>query len=342
MLPFALVLALAAGSPQAQQARIGEIDFFGTDGIDIQKIRSVLPVKNGEEVSQDQTPGLRARINRAIESEVGHPPTDVAFVCCDAQGSLMIYIGLGGRNTAVIPLLPTPTGSACLPSHAVTLYDMAMAAVLPAIQKGNAGEDDSQGYALSNAPALRAKQLAMRKYALAHEPNLECALQACGMPKHRRAAAEMLGYARKSTTQIGALVRASQDPDEDVRNNAVRALWVLAMGGPKTASEIPADSFIEMLNSGVWTDRNKAGQLLTALSGSRNPHLLERLRTEALSSLVEMTQWQDPSHANAYKTLLGRIAGIDEARIQQLISSGRVDEIVAAVENKPSSRNPDR
>ena len=328
MLPLTLLLTLAAASPQAQQARIGEIDFFGTVGIDIQKIRSVLPVKKGDEVAEDQSSGLRDRINRAIEREVGHPATDVAFVCCDEQGNLMIYIGLGGRNNAVIPLLPAPSGSACLPRHGVTLYDTAMAEVMPAVQRGNAGEDDSQGYALSHDAALRAKQLAMRKYALAHETSLERALQACGLPEHRCAAAEMLGYAAKSAGQIAALVRASRDSDEEVRNNAVRALWVLAMANAKTASEIPADNFIAMLNSGLWTDRNKAGQLLMVQTGSRNPLLLERLRTQALPSLVEMARWQDPRHANAYRILLGRMAGFDEARIQHLISSGKLDEIV--------------
>jgi serine/threonine protein kinase len=34
MLPLTLLLTLAAASPQAQQARIGEIDFFGTVGIE--------------------------------------------------------------------------------------------------------------------------------------------------------------------------------------------------------------------------------------------------------------------------------------------------------------------
>jgi len=342
ILSLTLLLALAAGSPQGQQARIGEIDFFGTDGIDVQKVRSMLPVKKGEEIPEDKSPGVRERINRAVERELGHPPTDVAFVCCDDQGSLMIYIGLGGRNTAFMTLLPAPNGTSCLAKNAVTLYNAAMDAVMPAIQKGNAVEDDSQGYALSNDPALRARQLAMRDYARAHGPSLERALQACAMPEHRRAAAEILGYGRKSATQIGALFRASHDSDEEVRNNAVRALWVLAMASPENASEIPAGSFIAMLNSGLWTDRNKAGQLLMALTRSRNPQLLDRLRRQALPSLVEMARWQDSSHAQAYRELLGRIAGFDEARIQQLISNGRVDEILAAVEHESPARKPTR
>jgi hypothetical protein len=338
MLCLTLLLALAAGSPQAQQPRIGEIDFFGTDGIDVEKVRSVLPVRKGEVVAENQNSGVRDRINQAIEREVGHPPTDVALICCDDQASLMIYIGLGGENTAIVPVLPTPNGSTCLPRPAVALYDATMAALIPAIQKGHSGENDSGGYSLSDDTAVRAKQIAMRKYAVTHEERLEQALQACGIPEHRRAAAELLGYGLRSGRQIGALVRASHDPDGLVRNNAVRALWVLATANPQTASEIPADGFVEMLNSGVWDDRNKAGLLLMALSRSRPLQLLERLRTQALPSLIEMARWQDSSHASAYRVLLGRIAGFDEARIEELIRSGRVGEIVAAAENESSTR----
>jgi len=331
-----LLLALAAVSPQAQQARIGEIDFFGTSGIDVQEVRSALPVREGELIPEDQVSGVGDRINRAVERAIGHPATDVDFVCCDDQGRLMVYIGLGGANNAAVPHHQAPKGSPCLPKQAVTLYDGAMAAFEHAVQEGITGEDDSQGYALSKDASARAKQTAMHEYAVAHERRLELTLESCGKAEQRQAAAGMLGYARKSAAQIAALVRASRDLDEGVRNNAVRALWVLAMAGPKTASQIPPQSFVAMLNSGLWTDRNKAGLLLMVLTGSRSSRLLERLRTEALPSLIEMARWHDPSHAQAYRVLLGRIAGLDETRIQQLIAGGRVEEIIAAAGNVPS------
>ena|ERR1700685_3315107 len=104
-----------------------------------------------------------------------------------------------------------------------------------------------------------------------------------------------------------ALVRASRDQEEGVRNTAV--VW--ATLSSKTASEIPADNFVEMLDSGVWTDRNKAGKLI-ALATQCSPKLLNRLLTSALPSLIEMTQWSDSNHADAYRALLGRIAGLDE------------------------------
>ena len=328
------MLAIAVGLLQSQQARIGTIDFFGTAGVDVQKIRSELPVRKGDEVSEDRSSEVHARISRAVERAVGHPATDVALVCCDEHGALIVYIGLGGANTVTSEVLSAPKGSACLPSQARARYEAATAALVQAIQNGNSGEDDSRGYSLSNDPSAREKQIAMREYVVAHERTVERALRGCREAEQREVAAAMLGYTRKSIGQIAALVHASRDSDAGTRNNAVRALWVLAMASRKTASEIPADSFVEMLNSALWTDRNKAGQLLTALTRFHDPQLLERLRTQTLPSLIEMAQWQNSGHSTAYKVLLGRIAGFDEARIQQLIEEGKMGEILARVQKR--------
>jgi hypothetical protein len=329
-LSLAIVVMLAARFSQTETTRIAPIDFFGTLGINVQQVRSKLNALEGEEVSEDKISALRERVNKAIELSIGHDPTDVSFVCCDDHQNLIVYIGLGGSNTAPIPMLNAPTGSTCLPMRTLNLYDQTLDAVKEAVMKGNAGEDDSLGYSLSNDAALRSKQLAMHKYALAHERTLKRALQGCKQPEHRRAAAEILGYARRSEGQIAALVRATHDVDTDVRNNALRALWVLAMASTEAAAEIPGQDFVQMLNSGNWHDRNKAGSLLTALTVSRPRQLLERLRTTALPSLIEMAQWENPGHAYSYRVLLGRIAGLDEAQIQNLIASSKVNEIIAA------------
>jgi hypothetical protein len=256
------------------------------------------------------------------------------MVCCNSRGEDIVYIGLGGRNTVTIPFLAAPKGQTCLSGDAVRLYEGFGKAFNKAVRKGNGSEDHSHGYALSKDSAAREKELAARKYALPHQQRVEQVLQSCARPKDRQAAAWILGYALKSRKQIAALVRASRDEDQTVRNNAVRALSVLAESNSRTASEIPPDSFIEMLNSGVWTDRNKAGWLLPLLSSNRNPKLLQQLKSTALPSLIEMAKW-DPDHAEEYRVLFGRIAGLEDAQIHQLINSGRVNEILAAVGAAP-------
>jgi hypothetical protein len=306
----------------------------------VQRLQSLLPIRTGDKLSEDQESKIHNEINRAVERAVGHPPTDIAFVCCNNQGNFMLFIGLGGKNSASIAVHHAPDDSGCLPRHAMTLYDEAMAAVPPAVQRGNGGEDDSRGYSLSNDPVLRSKQIAMHEYAIGHEQTLERALQTCRQPQDRRAAAEILGYGRRSARQIGGLVCACRDPDGEVRNNALRALWVLAIASPGTGAQISAKSFVEMLNSGVWEDRNKAGLLLMALTRSRNPRLLHQLRTEALPSLIEMARWQDPSHAYPYRVILGRIAGFSEAQVQRMVGSGKVRQLIAGAKGQSMRRTP--
>jgi hypothetical protein len=328
------LLALAVGLMQPKRIHIGEIELFGTGGVDVAKVQAALSIHEGDEIAADQTRSMLEGIGQALENVLGHEPTGLSLVCCNKRGGSMVYIGLGGSNSQSVPPLPISTGRTCLAKDAVKLYGDFMAAIIQATRNGNTGEDRSRGYALSSDPAAHEKQLAMRKYAVAHEHALEQTLQSCKKAEHRRAAAYILGYAVKSKTQIAALVRASQDADESVRNNATRALAVLAMSSASTAAEIPADSFVAMLNSGIWEDRNKSGFLLMELSGSRDAKLLGLLRSQAMDSLVEMARWKEPDHAHDYRVLLGRIAGIDEARIEQLIETGKIDEIIAAAESK--------
>jgi hypothetical protein len=209
------------------------------------------------------------------------------------------------------------------------------AAFLSALQKGNTGEDDSKGYFLSSDDLeLRAKQLVMRAYAAQHADEIRHVLRESSDNEQRRMAAHLLGYTNQSRQQIADLVWASHDPDEGVRNNATRALVVLARSNPKVAARIPAAEFIEMLHSGSWTDRNKAGGLLVELTKWRAPKLLTALRTQALESLLEMARWRAP-HAVEARVLLGRIAGIEEERLQKLaMDNKQVDSIIKAVQGK--------
>jgi len=225
----------------------------------------------------------------------------------------------------------TGEGSVCFPVGVIDLYQQTMEASSKAVQSGSIKEDDSKGYALSTAPELRAKQLATREYATHHERLVLRVLASSADVEQRIAAAHMLGYARQSKGQIAALVRASHDADDIVRNNAIRALGVLAQSNPRVAARIPAEHFIAMLSSGSWTDRNKAGFLLDELSSQRDPKLLGQLRSRALDSLIEMARWRSRGHAGTARILLGRIAGIEETRLQQLIGAGEVDQIINAL-----------
>ena len=308
----------------------GEIDFFGTGDIVLSELRSELPLHVGDSVPEPEIQARITDLKQKLTQLTGRPPTDTDLVCCDAKHNWTLYIGLGFGSLPATYSHRKRSGNASLPRAAQELYRNEMAALQPAVSSGNAGEDDSAGYTLNHDPALRAIQLTMRHYAVGHSLRLRRVLVRSPNAEQRSAAAQLLGYALRSPEQMRALDRATRDENAEVRNNAIRALWVLARSSPTVAASIPPAGSIAMLNSGIWGDRNKASLLLASLTQSRNPQLLNAIRVAALPSLVEMARWSVPGHAEAALLMLGRIAGIDEETLRDLIDAAMSETIIAA------------
>lgn len=328
---FWLVWALTGGALPAMAAdRIGDIEFYGYKGLDPAKVRAALPVRTGDPYSEEVT----GRISEAIVKAIGKPPTEVANVCCDESGRELIFIGLPGESYKRFDFRAIGTGEEGFPAEAMELFRQLDEAHSATVQKGgeNATEDDSQGYALVKDPAERALLLKLREWAVPHEGKILRVLETSSVARRRQVASQALGYVKQSDEQIAALVRASRDPDNTVRNNATRALGVLVHSNPALATKIQPDTFIAMLNSGVWTDRNKGAWLLDEMTKERNPELLEKIRAGALDSLIEMARWRRANHASSARTILGRIGGIPEDRLTAMVWNGSPEAIVSAAE----------
>jgi hypothetical protein len=309
----ALVILLAFASPASARDRVGDIEFYGYKGIDSDAVLRALPFHQGDDYSQNVGREARDAVKRVTSREA----TDVAAVCCDDRGGYVIFIGLPGESSKRLARNPPPTGTMRLPKEITDLDARFGAAIITAVrQGGNASkEDDSNGYALINYPPARTTALKIRQYALAHEDELLSVLRSASDPQQRAIAAEVLGYARQSSEQIAALAKAARDSNDDVRNNSARALAVLASSSIRVAREIPTETFVDMIRSGVWTDRNKASFVLEVLTRARDPKLLAELRAKALDALVEMARWRDIRHAVMARIILARIAGIPEDRV---------------------------
>lgn len=328
LLLSAVLLAVTAAALQSQRVRVGQIEFFGYAGLDLDKVRAALPLREGDELDPAEWEQQKARVRQSLRQATGADPTDIAATCCGARGEMVIYVGLSGRPARY---LPAPAGAARLPEQVTRLYEQTDSLVKEAVRKGAGGEDRSKGFSLSAYPPLRAVQLQLRAYAVGHERLLRRVLATSNDKRQRAAAAEVLGYGRHSRSQVAALAAASRDADEGVRNNATRALVVLAAADPRLVRQVPADSFVAMLLSGTWTDLNKAGALLADLTAGREPALLTELRRpEVLERLVEMARWRT-GHANPAKYILGRLAGIEEMRLGRLVTEGRVEVILDAL-----------
>jgi len=330
-----LLIILFVGSAVAQEKPliVGAIEFFGYSHLDLDRIKAALPLREGEALAIQDFPATREKINQSVKRETDHDTTSIAFTCCDNHGNLTIFVGLPGASTRPAKYNTTPKGCARLPRSILDIYERAMDLNVEAAQK-QPGEDRSRGYGLSAYIPMRQVQLSLQRWALGNASLIRHVLRSAADSRERQAAAYALGYAQQSKTQISALVNASHDVDDTVRNNAVRALAVLASSSDRVSAWIPAQDFARMLNSGVWEDRNKAGALLNVLSSHRSPELLHILRAEALESLLEMAHWRNRGHAADARMILGRIAGIEERRLEQLAEAGDVDTIVKALNGK--------
>jgi hypothetical protein len=325
-----LIVLGTAGLSAADRRPLGEIDFFGYKGLDLAAIRGALPFHEGDSFppAKVKSDDLKRQVGEAVKHIIGREPTSVSFVCCDAKQNYMVYIGLPGESYQALAFNPPPTGDVRFPKDAVKLRQQMDDAVATAVMNGHATEDESEGYALTNDPKARRAELAVRDYALQHEALIFQVMTSSSDARHRAIAAQMLGYGRQSDEQIDALVHASLDADDDVRNDAVRALWVLGTAKPALAHRIPPEPFIRLLRSGSWSDHNKASLLLLALTTTRDPQVLAQLRSEVLDSLLEMGRWRNIGHAEAALTILGRMAGIDEETLNKLIDAGQTATIL--------------
>jgi hypothetical protein len=322
-----LILLAPVALAQLENAHVGLIDFYAFNGLDPNQLRAALSVRPGDKLLWPAVPNT---IKEELINAAGRPYTHFSPVCCDKTGRWMLYIGFGAPGQGET-LRPKPSASLALPPELTALYDEFMAS-LPASLKFAAGthEDCSKGYSLSSHPPMRAIQLRMREAAVAHEALLLRVLMDAADDKQRIAASQLTGYTRQSPRQIEVLMEASRDANATVRNNATRALGVLA-ATPEFARQIPAAPFIDMLNSPVWSDRNKGLMLLTSLTRSRDPQVLAAIRARALPALIEMAQWQFAGHAAGPIRLLGRIAGMDESELNNLADLGDAGPVIAAV-----------
>ncbi len=327
-----LLSSILVGQPENKHL-VGSIDFFGYKGLDVAPIRAALPLREG-----DTFPGVRSTddwkqaIRESVQQVIGRSATDVGLVCCDGEKNWTIYIGLPGKSSVPLEFNPAPRGDSRLPPEVLKLDDERDAALRANIMGNNrAKEDDSEGYSLSYDPTMRSKQLALREYSVQNEELLLRVLESSSDARHRAIAATALGYGRQSNQQIAALVKANLDPDFEVRNNAVRALGVVAMAKPEFARQIPASAFIKLLSSPTWVDHNKGAFLLETLSKGRDQNLLKPLKLDALDNLLEMAQWHYAGHAYTARMIIGRIAGIEESRLSELAKTGPVETIIRAL-----------
>ena len=223
---------------------------------------------------------------------------------------------------------PVPTAEVRLPDSIRALGSAFEDALWEALRQGDAAEDRSAGHALMHFPGARKIQEQFPALAEANLDLLRTVLHNSAEAGDRALAAQIIAYTANKQAVVPDLVTASRDPAEPVRNNAIRALAVMASGDPVTV-KVPAEPFVALLESPFWTDRNKSSLALMELTNSRDPELMAALRP-ARAALIEMARWKSPGHALAALVIIGRLAGLTEQEIGEAWNSGDREKIIRA------------
>jgi hypothetical protein len=318
--------------PGESDLRIQVVDFYGLRRVNEADARATLAVKVGDTISL--AGGGRPAVFDESERRLGKLPgianAHLNLVCCEGSGGI-IYVGIEEKDSPAFRFRPTPQGTARLPDDVVKAGQEFLDALTAAVRRGDSAEDISHGQSIMRDPATRAVQMRFIAYAL-DPARFRDVLRNSSDASHRALAAQILGYATNKRGVIGDLVYGMSDPSEDVRNNSMRALAVFVRAerrSPLATTHIPPNTFVALLSSPVWSDRNKASMALMELSEGRDPRLFDLLRRRAMLPLVEMARWKSEGHAMPAFTMLGRLAGLSENEIQAAWKQGQREAVIA-------------
>lgn len=302
-----------------ESLEIGIVDFYGLGTITEEEVRTVLPFSEGDSIAIEDLsfdkPSQQA-MESAMADALGVERMELTGVCCSAPNVGILFVGIEQKAGAGPRYRRNPTGHLSLPSEILETDRELEAAIRAVVQAGgDSGFSWSEGYALANDPKIRALQTRYVDYAERYQDALIEVLDGSDSSDQRAIAATVLEYASDKKTVIPHLLDAALDPDEDVRNNATATLMVIALYSndrPELKIKIRPDVFIDMLNSVVWTDRNKASAVLWPLTQSRDEALMQRIRDKALPALIDMCRWKSDGHAFMPCIILERVVGLPD------------------------------
>jgi hypothetical protein len=323
-----------AHAAAGQDFQIGVIDFYGLSRVSPAEARRALTFAEGDSISfaSDERPAFLAESERRLAELPGVERALTNIVCCDG-GRLIIYVGIEEKGSATPHFRAAPVGTVRLPADVVQAGEDFATALVAAVERGEGGEDDSEGHALFHDPATRAIQERFIVYAARDTAVLRRVVRESSDDDERALAAQVLGYVADQQSVVNDLVVAMSDPADNVRNNAMRALAVFSKMTPtvgRAIPRIPTDPFIGLLNSLVWTDRNKSSLALMELTENRSPELLATLRREAIDQLAEMARWKNEGHAMPPLLVLGRIAGWSDDAVWAAWRAGQREDVIRA------------
>jgi len=328
-----ILLSVAFGSPvYSQNSLVGTIEYYGR-GFAIGEARTCLNFNENDSISFLEDDKDYAVAKTGIEMCLLKLPSvkqaEVSFVCCNQPGEQwMVYVG--SDTVATTKKIINKISDVRLSAAIAAKYVQLMELLVTAIQQNEADEDNSNGHAFLRYLPARKIQESFIPYANANIKLLKTVLKTSKYPEEREVAATVIAYYSNKKEIVNDLIDAIDDPDEGVRNAALKAVGVIAdyaKNKPELSITIPADPFIELMNSISWTDRNKSSLVLLSLTNKREKNVLDELKLKAMDAVIDMAGWKNMGHAIPGFILLGRMAGWTDQVTMSGINNERKSQI---------------
>ncbi len=318
--------ALPISSYTQSKIKISTPELFGSGKNLVINHQCFTSFKNKNEIiiDQDSIPLFKQKITQCLVADPLIHHVDISLVCCEeGTGNWMMYIGID-----TMPSQKSTTRyitNKKLPVLFHTLYDSLLKQIQYAVQTGNAQEDLSQGHSLMNYDPAKKIQLRYIDLAKRNVSLLKTVLLQSTYDQERVIAAYVIAYYPVKDDIIPVLIQACNDPNENVRNNAIRSLSSIANSNQLQIdfSKYNLKNIVKLLNSNKWTDKNKSSLFLSAAFNSHNQVLAEQLRKESLPALKEMALWRNNGHAFPAYLILGKLAGWNDEQIFNSLSENR-------------------
>ncbi len=346
---IALTLHLLSGAATLCRAAdtVATVDTYGLNHVSRDTVLEAAGIRVGDPVPNADS--IRRGVQK-LEAVRGIEQASIAVIHVKSEGAKterlsqpVVYIGVREAGRPGVSFRAAPLADVVLPAEIVDTFHEFNRALQDSFRRGNFSEDDSQGYCLVGDEAARA--LARRFVPLAerHYDRLIDVLHTAKDAEQRQIAAWVVGYAADKTKATAELDAAVRDPDQRVRNNAMRALGVIlnyAASHPELAIQAPIDSYLDLVEALAWTDRNKAVMVLLGLSAAGNEALIARLRARSLPALIEMARWQTQGHAIMAFLLVGQIANLGETESLEAWIAGRREEVITRALDTAGQQQP--
>jgi hypothetical protein len=314
---------LIFSSVQPQSVKIGTIDVYGNRKIRTDTILRRAQIAEGDSISQ------KILLNRIIEKNVRQIPgirlVKTALECCDKNGSYHLFIGVAESDSVILFHRIPPKLRIELPARYRNAHAQFMQRLSDAVQLGESDEDWSEGHALMRYQPVRKIQEKYKVWADENFADLKKILRSSAYDDQRATAAQIIAYHFDKGEVVPELMYAIIDESDEVRSNAIKALAVVAHYScehPDKKIKVPYMPFIRLINSVVWSDRNKGIQVLVQLTRTRDPEILGKLKQLSLPALKEMALWRSEVHAFPAYVIIARIAGIPENEINRSFAKG--------------------